>query len=250
MNPILRHSLLALGALALTACSGTSAIQGVNVATSTNNGSTQVTLTAQLNTGQIALPDITYQFPLSAGSGSTTQTFATISVSSPSTTETDVALSYDFPSSLLALNLPTTTTLPNGTSIPLTGPNSVFQVLESSLKSGSSAGSFLYLNSSASLEQTVIGYALTISGLGSGVVGNLLQNFDLSGLSGTGLAGIFSGTGTSGSGFTLFADLSSLFGSLASAHSQTIDLTPDAIKIQIEKHVYELNQNHAQLQFR
>jgi hypothetical protein len=247
MNPILRNSLLALGTLALTACSGTSAIQGVNVSTSNSNGSTQVTLTAQLNTGQITVPPVSYQFPQPSNS---TQMFGSITVSSPSATETDVILTYDFPSSLLTTNLPTTTTLPNGTSIPITGPNSVWQVLSANLKSGSTANPLLYLNSSSSLEQTVIGYVLPLSGLNSGVIGNVMQNFNLSGISGSGLGGIFSGTGTGTSGFALFANLSSLFGSLANTEVQSVDLTPDAVKIQIQKHLYELNQNHAHLEFR
>src|SRR5579871_135675 len=145
MNQILRKSLLAVGAVALTESSGTSAsswLQGVNVTTDNSSGSTQVTLTAKLNTGQIALPPVSYSFPQTGSS----QVLGSISVTSPSTTETDVVLTYDLPASLSALNLPTTTTLPNGTAIPTSGPNSVWQYLSSNLKSSSPANALLYLN--------------------------------------------------------------------------------------------------------
>lgn len=232
--------LLALGALGLAACSGTNQyVQSVNLS-ATTNPSVQVTLTANLNTNQVTLNPMVLQF---FNPHLPTQLFGAISISNPSPTVTAVGFTYDFTQALSFANISETTTLPNGTPIPVTGPNSTWLVLQ---PKGQSA-SLVYLNIDTKQNKAAVGYTLASDQLNSGALGNLIMSFNLSGLGGTGVAGIYNGNGPGTSGFALFADVSTLFGVHGAPGMRINDATSNDVKLQIEKFLYELNIQRAKI---
>jgi len=232
--------LLVLGALGLAACSGTNQfVKSVELSASTNQH-VQVTLTANLFTDQVTLNPMVLQF---FNPKLPTELFGAIDISNPSPDVTAVGFTYDFTQALSFANISETTTLPNGTPIPVNGANPTWLVLQ---PKGQSA-SLVYLNIDTKAKKAAIGYTLASDQLSSGTLGNLIVKFNLTGLPGTGAAGIFNGNGPGTSGFALFADVSSLFGVRHAGDLTVSDATSNEAKVQIEKFLYELNLQRAKI---
>lgn len=199
-------------------------------------------MTANLFTNQITLNPMVLQF---FNPKLPTEVFGAIDISNPSPDVTSVGFTYDFTQALSFANVSETTTLPNGTPIPVAGPNPTWLVLQ---PKGQSA-SLVCLNIDTKAKKAAIGYTLASDQLNSGALGNLIMKFNIGGLGGSGAGGSYNGNGNGPgtSGFALFADVSALFGVRTSGEMLVNDATSNDVKVQIEKFLYELNLQRAKI---
>ena len=242
-----KNCLLALGftlsALATTACtsgSSSSMIQDMKLTTSQVNGDLNVNAIADLQTGGITmLPSaITIVNPKN-----TSQVLGQLSVlTGLESGSAEIQISVDVNSAIKAGEKIGAGTLPNGTTIPISGINGNNWV---TLPIGK-LNSFLYLNVDDANKKAVIGVALDIEALAAGLAGDVLLPFDYNNVSG--LVGVFTGVLPGTSGIATFIDLSSQMSALGGFGAVSFHQTQHNLEL-VQSHVEEMQRHSRKIKF-
>ncbi|MBX3040353.1 MAG: hypothetical protein KF789_06550 [Bdellovibrionaceae bacterium] len=193
---------LSAAALSQSACSSSSGgfVQGVHLGNVEQNGVEYVEVRASLNTQGLFLTALTVPV---FDPKNPTQIIGQVSIIGGlgnKTAELSVLIRSDI---LPQLPSAGQGVLPNGTLIPVAGVDRNKWV---TISVGSS--SKVYLNIDQAQSSAVLGVALGIDALTTGVIANVLIPFNSNNVSG--LAGIYSGAGAGQSGFAFFINMSGL----------------------------------------
>ena len=242
-----------LGACSLTACSGgaNSWLSGASVSTFQVNGDSVVTVTTNLSTGSIGLLPVV--LPI-FNPNNQSQIIGELSIlSAIGGGANELALSLDINEALSAGGIPSIGMLPNGTTIPVSGINSLNWVtLPISNGTGTANGkSLLYLNYDSFNHKAIVGVAVNINQLAVGAPSDLFLPFTYNSISG--VAGIYTGAQPQESGFGLFIDVTSTMAAKTASQKVSGKVSFHATSrnaVKIQQKVFELESASAALKVR
>lgn len=207
-----RMTAAAAAALAMTACAGNSGqnvLKDSGLALDNVNGMNVVSWTSEIDSKNLIISAATLPI-LSHG-----KELGKVEILSDVTTQkTYMKVSFNIKG---ALDLPLpkySSTLPNGTQIPLTG----IDLNKMMSYEVGKAGSRLYLYYDKTTKKAVLGVALNVESLAIGTPANVMALFDFNGV--TGVAGLYFGQAKNTSGLGAFVNLSSVFTGTASVHHE------------------------------
>lgn len=211
---------IGMAALSQTACSSGSGgfVSGIDLEQKESNGIKYLEIKTQINTAGLNLSSITVPIYHPRQPAHQIGQLSLIGGLGGATSELVIQLRSD-----ILPRLPATGSglLPNGTLIPIAGVNAK-KWLTVSLSSHSK----IYLNIDVANSKAIIGAALSVDGLTTGVVGNVLIPFNKNNISG--VAGIYSGARPGQSGFALFLDASSALKKAANSDSGLVLASTEA----------------------
>ena len=199
--------------LTLTACGGSvgsNLINGLSITTSQNAGDVMVTVSTEINTGNLVFPMVTLPI-LDPNNPSTS--YGSISVQRTLAGKNVLSANVDITKVSGAHGILDSSTLPNGTQIPVAGVANVI-----AFQAGSSSRVYMSLT-----DQTkMLGVAVAIKEFDA--IGGYLPGanlfFDVPQTSGvSGIAGIFTGSQSGQSGIALFVDASAAINNILKPQS-------------------------------
>lgn len=229
-NLIKRASALAFltaTALSLSACGGKveQVLKDANLTLSQQNGDEVVSLLTELDTQNLVVSAATLQVDKGLG---------TVEILNDlNTQKTYLKLSFNVGQ---ALKLPTpvySSTLPNGTTLPLTGID-LTKVMAFDVGSN---GSKVYLYYDMQAKKALLGAALNVDSLKIDTPATVLSSFNFSGV--TGLAGLYFGDKAHTSGLGVFVDLSSAFSAARTIGFVPMSLTKEQ-QSKVDRKLFEL----------
>lgn len=227
---IILTAFLAAMSLGMTACSSSGSwVSGATLSATQKNGDEWVQLSTQLSTGSMSMTSIS--MPV-MNPQNLSEEVGEIDIIDNLTGGATLNLSVDL-TAIMSLPITTSSTLPNGTAIPISGVNAQNWIA----LPVANGKSILYLNADLQTKTIALGAAVSISQLQIGVPASILLPFSVSNVSG--VAGIYTGMAAGQSGLAIFVDASSLLPASSSNLLFQKSLSPAAL--QVQRKLLELN---------